>query len=123
MSNMNWTLSAVMLAAAFADRHRRQARSRSTTVAHSRWNLKRVSAGGFAAGHLHRFDLGRSEGNPYHGPKGGVSILAAGYEMKPETGNAKLVLVDADGMYALQSFESGAMGKEFRFNVVKKPAW
>ena len=53
------------------------------------------------------------------GDGGNVAILAAGYEAKPTTEKAKFILVDSNGMYTLQSFESGAMGKELHFVLPK----
>lgn len=48
-----------------------------------------------------------------------VTILSAGYDAEPRIEGAKLVLVENDGMYALKSFESGAMGKALHFLVQK----
>jgi hypothetical protein len=53
------------------------------------------------------------------GANGKASILAAGYDFRPGTKKARMILVDSNGMYALESFESGAMGEALHFVVVK----
>jgi hypothetical protein len=48
-----------------------------------------------------------------------VTILAARAEAKDETEKNKMILVESNGGYALQSFESGSMAKSLRFFVGK----
>jgi hypothetical protein len=60
-----------------------------------------------------------ASGLRFTGDRKTVAILAAGYDVKPDLRNAKLVLVESNGMYALESFQSGAMGKTLHFLVQK----
>jgi len=120
MLNMKWTLSAVMLAGAFAC---------TATLANAQsQNYRGAFTLDFEArfgnvvlhpGHYTVSTLEGAKGIRITGEKGKVAILSAGYEIKPETEKARMILVDSDGIYALQSFESGAMGKALHFNVGK----
>lgn len=122
MLNMKWTLSAVMLAAAFAG----TAPQASAQSEHYRGAFKLPFEARFGnvvlqPGSYSVSTLEGAKGIRITGDKGNVSILAAGYDLKPETEKARMILVDSDGMYALQSFESGAMGKALHFYVGKNP--
>lgn len=120
MLNRKWTMSAVMLAAAFA------------------WTAPRASAqsdyyrGSFKLPFEARFGnvvlqpgsysvstLEGAKGIRITGDKGNAAILAAGYDLQPGTAKARMILVDSDGMYALESFESASMGKSLHFFIAK----
>jgi hypothetical protein len=117
MLNMKWTLSAVVLAAAFAG-------TASAQSEHYRGSFKLLFEARFGNVVLEPGDytvssLGGAHGLRIVGDKGTVSILAAGTDVKPATESARMTFVDSDGMYALQSFESGAMGQSLQFHVKK----
>jgi hypothetical protein len=120
MLNMKWTLSAAMLAAAFtgiAPQASAQSPSYRGTFqlqVEARFGNVVLPPGSYTVSTLEG-----AKGIRIIGENGKASLLASGYELKPETENAKLILVDSDGMYALQSFESGAMGKSLHFVVAK----
>jgi hypothetical protein len=122
MLNMNWTLSAVILAAAFAGTAQ-QANAQSENYRgtfkldfEARFGNVVLEPGSYTVSTLQG-----AQGIRITGDKRSVSILAAGYDVKPGTEKAKLILVDSNGIYALESFESGAMGKELHFLVGKSP--
>lgn len=120
MLNMKWTLSAVILAAAFAGtapQANAQAvhyRGTFTLDFEARFGNTVLQPGNYTVSTLEG-----AQGIRITGDKAKVAILAAGYDVKPGTEKAKLILVDSNGMYALESFESGAMGKELHFLVGK----
>jgi len=120
MLNMKWTMSAAMLAAAFAGIASGQAsehyRGTFQLPIEARFGNVVLQPGSYTVSTLEG-----AKGIRIMGDKGHVAILAAGYDVKPATENAKLILVDSNGMYALESFESGAMGKELHFFVPKTP--
>jgi hypothetical protein len=120
MLNMKWTMSAAMLAAAFAG----IAPQATAQSQHYRGTFELQVAARFGnvvlpPGSYTVSTLEGAKGIRITGENGKASILAAGYDVKPETENARMILVDSDGMYALQSFESGAMGKSLHFVVGK----
>jgi hypothetical protein len=120
MFNTKWTLSAVILAAAFAAAPQANAQSE-----HYRGTFKLDFEARFGntilqPGNYSVSTLEGAKGIRIMGDKGSVALLAASYDVRPGTERAKLILVDSDGTYALQSFESGAMGKELHF-LVKRP--
>jgi hypothetical protein len=122
MLNMNWTLSAVMLAAAFAG----TAPQASAQTEHYRGKFELPFEARFGnvvlpPGHYAVATLEGAKGIRITGDKGTVAILAAGYDLQPGTEKAKMTLVDSGGIYALESFESGIMGKSFHFLVGKNP--
>jgi hypothetical protein len=122
MLNMNLALSAVMLAAAFAG----TAPKASAQSQHYRGTFKLPVEARFGnvvlqPGNYTVSTMAGAKGLRITGDKGNVSILAAGSDIKTGTGNAKLILVDSDGVYALQSFESGALGHSLHFLVGKNP--
>jgi hypothetical protein len=120
MLDMKWTLSAVMLAGAFAG-NAPQASAQSQHYAgafkldfEARFGNVVLPPGSYTVSTLEG-----AKGIRITGDKTNVSILATGYDLKPETERAKMILVDSDGMYALRDFESGAMGKIIHFSVGK----
>jgi hypothetical protein len=120
MLNMKWTMSAAMLAAAFAG----TASQASAQSLHYRGTFELQMEARFGnvvlqPGSYTVSTLEGAKGIRITGDKGKASILASGYELKPGTENAKMILVDSDGMYTLQSFESGVMGKSLHFVVGK----
>jgi len=121
MFNMKWTMSAVILAAAFAGTAR-QASAQMTE--HYRGSFKLPFEARFGnvvlqPGSYTVSTLEGARGIRITGDNGHAAILAAGYDVKPGTEKARMILVDSDGMYALETFESGAMGKSLRFVVGK----
>jgi hypothetical protein len=119
MLNMKWTMSAVMLAAAFAGTASAQSehyRGSFTLPFEARFGKVVLQPGNYSVSTLQG-----AQGIRITGDNGKVAILAAGYDVEPGTAKARMILVDSDGMYALQSFESGAMGKALHFLVVKNP--
>jgi hypothetical protein len=120
MLNMKWTLSAVMLAGAFAG----TARQASAQSQNYRGEFKLDFEARFGnvvlqPGSYTVSTLEGAKGIRITGEKGAVSILGTGYDLKPETEKAKMIMVDSNGMYALRDFESGAMGKTIHFSVGK----
>jgi hypothetical protein len=120
MLNMKWTLSAGLLAAALAVTAP-QAGAQSPTYRGSftlpfeaRFGNVVLEPGKYSVS-----TLDGAKGLRITGDTKTVSILSAGYDIKPETANGKLVLVDVNGMYALQTFESGSLGKTLHFVVGK----
>lgn len=121
MLNMNWTLSAAMLAAAFAGTAP-QASAQASEHYRGTFELSFEARFGnvvLQPGSYTVSTLEGAKGIRIMGDGGKVAILAAGYEAKPATEKAKFILVDSNGMYTLQSFESGAMGKELHFVLPK----
>jgi len=123
MLNMKWTMSAVILAAAFAGtgplasaQSSEHYRGTFTLAFEARFGNVVLQPGSYSVSTLEG-----AKGIRITGDKSRVSILAAGYDVKPETEKAKMILVDANGIYALESFESGAMGKTLHFIVGKNP--
>lgn len=121
MLNMNWTLSAVMLAAGFvgtvsqASAQSQRYKGTFELPFEARFGNVVLQPGNYTVSTLEG-----AQGIRITGERGNVSILAAGYDLEPVNAKAKMLLVDSNGMYALQSFESGSMGKALRF-VVTKP--
>jgi hypothetical protein len=123
MLNMKWTLGAAMLAATFAG-IAPQASAQASEHYRGKFELSFEARFGnvvLQPGSYTVSTLEGAKGIRITGDKRSVAILAAGYDVKPATENAKLILVDSNGMYALESFESGAMGKELHFFVAKNP--
>jgi hypothetical protein len=122
MLNMKLTLSAVMLAAGFAG-------SSSLAVAQSQnyrgtFELQVEARFGnvvLPPGNYTVSTIDGAKGLRITGEKGKASLLANGYDLRPGTEKARMILVDAGGMYTLQSFESGPMGKSLHFYVGKNP--
>jgi hypothetical protein len=122
MLNMKWTLSAAMLAAAFAG----TASQASAQSEHYRGTFQLSVEARFGnvvlqPGKYTVSTLEGAKGIRITGDKGSAAILAAGYDLEPRTEKARMILVDSQGMYALESFESRAMGKVLHFNVGKSP--
>jgi hypothetical protein len=123
MLNMKWTMTAVMLAAAFAGTAR-QASAQTSQNYRGKFELPFEARFGnvvLPPGSYTVTTLEGAKGIRIYGDRAHVAILAAGYDIEPETKNAKLILVDTQGMYTLQSFESGVMGKALHFVVTKNP--
>jgi hypothetical protein len=122
MLNMKLTLSAVMLAAAFAGTSSlavAQAQNYRGTFelqVEARFGKIVLPPGSYTVSTIEG-----AKGLRITGEKGNASLLAAGYDLRPGTEKARMILVDAGGMYTLQSFESGAMGKSLHFYVGKNP--
>ncbi len=122
MLNMKWTLSAMMLAAAFAG----TAPQASAQSEHYRGTFQLSFEARFGnvvlqPGQYTVSTLEGARGIRIMGERGSAAILAAGYDLKPQIGKARMILVDSNGMYTLESFESGAMGKALHFIVQKNP--
>jgi hypothetical protein len=119
MLNMKWTLSAVMLAGAFVGSASAQSQNYRGTFelpVEARFGNVVLQPGSYTVSSLEL-----AIGIRITGDKGKVAILAAGYDLKPGTDKARMILVESDGMYALQSFEAGSMGKALHFHVQKNP--
>jgi hypothetical protein len=119
MLNMKWTMSAVMLAAAFAGTASAQTeryRGSFTLPFEARFGKVVLQPGTYTVSTLEG-----AKGIFIAGDNGKVTLLAAGYDLEPGTAKAKLIMVDSGGMYALKTFESGAMGKSIHFLVPKNP--
>jgi hypothetical protein len=123
MLNMKWTMSAVMLAAALAGT---ASQASAQTAQNYRGTFKLPFEARFGntvlpPGSYTVSTLEGAKGLRILGEKGSVSILAAGYDLKPRTAKARMTLVEADGMYTLRTFESGTMGQALQFLVPKNP--
>jgi hypothetical protein len=119
MLNMKWTMSAVMLAAAFAGTASAQSQNYRGTFelpVEARFGDVVLQPGSYTVS-----SIAGAKGIRITGDKGKAALLSNGYELKPGTEKSRLILVDADGMYALQSFEAGSMGKSLHFSVRKTP--
>jgi hypothetical protein len=120
MLNTKWTLSAVMLAAAFAaiapeaSAQSQHYRGAFTLAFEARFGDVVLQPGSYTVSSLEG-----AKGIRISGDNGKVSLLAAGYDLKPQSEKAKMVMVDTGGMYTLESFESGTMGMALRFHVAK----
>src|SRR5579863_6851747 len=106
MLNMKWTLSAMMLAAAFAGTVQ-QANAQSE---HYRGTFKLPFEARFGnvvlePGSYTVSTLEGAQGIRITGEKGNVSVLAAGYDLQPGTSKARMLMVESNGIYTLQSFE------------------
>jgi hypothetical protein len=122
MLNMKWTMSAAILAAAFAGTAP-QASAQSERY-RGTFELQVEARFGDVVLQPGRYTLSTLEGAKgirILGDKGKVALLSVGYDLKPGTEKAKMILVDSNGMYTLQSFESGPMGKTMHFSVRKNP--
>jgi hypothetical protein len=120
MMNLKWTLSAVILAGALAG----TASQASAQSQYYRGTFQLDVATRFGTSVLQpgKYTISTLEGAKgirITGDRASVALLAAGYDVAPETDKARMILVDSDGMYTLQSFESGAMGKSLRFYLPK----
>ena len=120
MLNMKWALSAMMLAAAFAG----TVRQANAQTVHYRGTFELQFEARFGnvvlqPGSYTVSTLEGAQGIRITGEKGNVSVLAAGYELEPGTSKARMLMVESNGIYTLQSFESGAMGKALHFIVPK----
>lgn len=122
MLNLKWTLSAVMLAGAFAG----TASMATAQSQHYRGSFELPFEARFGnvvlqPGNYTVSTLEGAKGIRITGDKGNVTLLSNGYDLKPEGKDARLTLVDSGGMYALRTFESDAMGKVLRFHIEKTP--
>jgi len=120
MLNMKWTLSAMMLAGAFAGTV--QQANAQTVNYRGTFKLQFEARFGnvvLQPGSYTVSTLQGAQGIRITGENGSASILAAGYDLEPGTSKARMLMVESDGIYSLQSFESGAMGKAFHFIVPK----
>jgi hypothetical protein len=117
MLNMKWTLSAVMLAGAFVGIASAQSQNYRGTFelpVEARFGNVILQPGSYTVSSLEQ-----AKGIRITGDKGKASILAASYDLTPGTEKARMILVESNGMYALQSFEVGSMGKALHFHVQK----
>jgi hypothetical protein len=122
MLNMKWTMSAMMLAAAFAG----TASQACAQSEHYRGSFQLPFEARFGnvvlqPGSYSVSTLEGAKGIRITGDHARVAILAAGYDVKAENEKARMILVESNGMYALESFESGAMGKALHFLLPKTP--
>ena len=117
MLNMKWTLSAVMLAASVvASAQSQRYRGTFQLPFEARFGNVVLQPGSYTVSTLEG-----ARGIRITGDKGKASILAAGYDLEPGNEKARMILVDAGGTYALQSFEARGMGVALQFLVVKTP--
>ncbi|HVO99165.1 MAG TPA: hypothetical protein VMT15_13915 [Bryobacteraceae bacterium] len=122
MLNMKWTVSAIMLAAALAgttpqaSAQSQHYRGDFDLPFEARFGNVILQPGSYTVSMLEG-----AKGIRITGDKGSVSILAASYDLTPGTEKGRMVLVDSHGIYALRSFESGAIGKALHFPVWKNP--
>ena len=119
MLNMKWTMSAVMLAAAFAGTASAQSQNYRGTFelpVEARFGNVVLQPGSYTVS-----AIDGAKGIRITGDHGKASLLANGYDLKPGMEKARMILVDAGGMYALQSFEAGYLGKSLHFAVRKIP--
>jgi hypothetical protein len=123
MLNMKLTLSAAILAATFAGTAT-QASAQTPQHYRGAFTLPFEARFGNAVLEPGSYTISTLEGARgvrITGEKTSVALLAAGSDAKPENGKARIILVDSNGMYALQTFESGTMGEALEFLVVKHP--
>jgi len=117
MLNMKWTLSAVMLAASVvASAQSQRYRGTFKLPFEARFGNVVLQPGSYTVSTLEG-----ARGIRITGDNGKASILAAGYDLEPGNEKARMILVDAGGTYALQSFEARGMGVALQFLVVKTP--
>lgn len=117
MLNMKVTLSAVMLAAAtLASAQTQGYRGTFELATEARFGKAILPPGSYTISTLQG-----AKGIRIMGDNGNVAILAAGTDLKASDARPKLVFVDTNGMYALQSFQSGVIGQSYDFLVVKGP--
>lgn len=119
MLKMKWTLSAAIMAgvAMVASQAWAQSpgyRGTFTLPFEARFGKTVLEPGNYEVSTLQG-----AIGLRFTGDTKSVTILSAGYDAEPRLEGAKLILVEANGMYELQSFESGAMGKTLHFLVEK----
>jgi hypothetical protein len=117
MLNMKLTLSAMMLAAAFTA-------SAQTAGYRGTFELSteaRVGKVILPPGSYTVSTLQGAKGIRIAGENKSVAILAAGTDLMATNNRPKLVFVDSNGVYTLQSFESGTIGQSFEFLVGKSP--
>jgi len=119
MLNMKWTLSAVMLAGAFAGIA--SAQSQSYRGAFDLQFEARFGNTVLPPGHYTVSTIDGAKGVQIVGESKTVSILSTGYDVKPQAEKATMVFVDAGGTYTLRSYQSGLMGKALYFSVGKTP--
>jgi hypothetical protein len=117
MLNMKWTLSVVMLAASVvASAQSQRYRGTFELPFEARFGNVVLQPGSYTVSTLEG-----TRGIRITGDNGNTSILAAGYDLEPGNEKARMILVDAGGTYALQSFEARGMGVALQFLVVKTP--
>jgi hypothetical protein len=119
MLNLKWTLTAVTLAASFAGIASAQSehyRGSFTLPVEARFGNVVLQPGSYKIATLEG-----AKGLRITGETGNVALLAAGYDVEPGTAKARMILVESGGMYTLQRFESGSMGKALNFVVEKSP--
>jgi hypothetical protein len=115
MLRVKWILSAVILAGTIASAQQSEHYRGSFNLPfEARFGNVVLQPGSYSVSTLEG-----ASGIRVSGEKGHVAILAAGYEMEPGIAKAKMIFVDAGGTYALETFESGAMGKAIHFVVPK----
>lgn len=117
MMNMKVTLGAMMLAAAFTASAQTQGyRGTFELSTEARVGKVILQPGSYTVSTLQG-----AKGIRISGENKSVAILAAGTDLMAANDKPKLVFVDSNGVYALQSFESGAIGQAYEFLVVKSP--
>lgn len=122
MLKMNWTLSAALMAAALVSTAPKAAaqtpgyRGNFTLPFEARFGDVILQPGKYAVA-----TVAGARGIRITGDSQNVSLLAAGSDQMPDTKNGKLIFAETDGGYALQTFESGSMGRSLHF-VVKTGA-
>jgi hypothetical protein len=120
MLNMKWTLSAAMLAGAFAGSVSQvYAQSENYRGSFTLPFEARVGNVILQPGTYTVKTLEGAHGVRITGDSGKASILAAGYEFNKGTEKPKLIFTDSNGMYSLESFDSGAAGQTLHFYQTK----
>lgn len=117
MLNMKVTLSAMMLAAAITASAQTQGyRGTFELSTEARVGKVILQPGSYTVSTLQG-----AKGIRISGESKSVAILAAGNDLAATNDRPKLVFVESNGVYTLQSFESGAMGQSYEFLVGKTP--
>lgn len=120
MLNMKWTLSAALMATALTGIAPQAAaqspnyRGTFTLPFEARFGRVILQPGNYTVS-----TMNDAKGILIHGENGNAAILAAGYELVPETRNGKMTMIETGGVFTLESLETGSMGKTLRFHVAK----
>jgi hypothetical protein len=117
MLNMKVTLSAMLLAAAVtASAQTAGYRGTFELSTEARFGKVILQPGSYTVSTLQG-----AKGIRISGENKSVAVLAAGNDINATNNKPKLVFVESNGVYTLQSFESGALGQSYEFLVTKSP--
>ena len=119
MLKIKWTVSAAMTAAlaliaSTAGAQSPNYRGSFTLPFEARFGNLVLEPGAYSVS-----TLTGAQGIRVAGKRKTFSLLSAGYDIAPQADKGKLILVEADGMYALESLELATMGKTMHFLVTK----